>query len=104
MSWLNNTISNCNNNNNNINSNTDNNSNNTDRPSLYKVNGTSGQKKRKQLQQPRSTNEPENMSKHENSKKWMSVNEKMKEALQQQLWKGGEMVESDNVTQKVNCG
>ena len=60
-------------------------------------------KKRKQLQRRRSTNEPENMSKHENSKKWMSVNEKMKEALQQ-LWKGGEMVENDNVTQKVNCG
>ena len=99
MSWLNNTISNGNNNNDNSNSN----SNNTDRPSLYKVNGTSGQKKRKQLQRLRWTNEPENMSKHENSKKWMSVNEKMKEALQQ-LWKGGEMVESDNMTQKVNCG
>ena len=27
------------------------------------------------------------------------MNEKMKEALQQ-LWKGGEMVENDNVTQK----
>ena len=46
MSWLNNN-DNRNNRNTNNNDNTDNNSNNTDRPSLYKVNGTSGQKEKK---------------------------------------------------------